>query len=278
MLEKFSFDSDSAFFSIISQGNLNDVKNFFNSNPEMINKKDKNLYTPVSLAVVLGKVEVYTFLRNSGADVNMTYSQDNMEEISVMHIAASCGKLNMVETLLKDGANVNAVIKNTRILPISLAVGNGHLEIAKYLIRHDSMPHLEFPVPFNASEKSMKFFQDQIQYRARQDWDGIMRDFYHDEAQMISFDFVLHGKEEIKKHFIEGNRDAGKLIAFSIDHYAESENVIIMRSSVLSENTLTKANDSYYFVDGKVYLFTALTKAEGWADLTKEWALKWMFK
>ena len=75
----------------------------------------------------------------------------------------------------------------------------------------------------------------------------------------------------------EGNADAGKLMAFSVDHYIEAEDYMMMRSNVLSENTLTKACDTYYFHGDKVFLFAAQTKAKNWDHLTKEWALRWMF-
>jgi len=155
---------------------------------------------------------------------------------------------------------------------LAIAVEQRNLEVARYLVNNGALPVLEFPKGFSPKPWIAKFFQDQIAYRARGDWDGIMRDFYCDDCEMLSFNFVLKGKEPIKRHFIEGNRKAGKLIAFSIDDYNESDDAVIMRSSVLSEYLLVKASDSYLFRDQKVLLFTALTEPP---EKTKDWALKW---
>jgi hypothetical protein len=277
MFQKIYFKPTLPFHFDAAEGKLEAIKSTLISSPEGINQPDTAGITALAFSVLNGQVETTTFLLSKGADKSLTYQKGLYKNISLMHIAVASGSVQMVELLVNNELNVNAAIELTNITPMAIAVDTGKLEIARFLIHHGAMPYLEFPEPFNVSPKRMKFFQDQITYRAKGDWDGIMRDFYVENPVMISYDFFLKGRESIKQHFIEGNAEAGKLLAFSVDQYIEAEDYMMMRSNVLSENTLTKACDTYYFQGDKVFLFAAQTKAKNWEHLTKEWALRWMF-
>lgn len=190
-------------------------------------------------------------------------------------VAAATGDLDALKKALT--AMPDAVNKpdSGGLPPIAYALANGQMKTAVYLVNNGAQPVLEFPPDFKASPWAIKFFRDQIGYRARGDWDGLMRDFYNDDCVMISFDFALYGKEAIKQHFIDGNKAAGKLIGFSVANYNEGKDLIIMRSTVLSEFVLTKAHDTYLFRDGKLSLYSALTVSP---RQTREWATKWAFE
>ncbi len=188
--------------------------------------------------------------------------------------AASQGELDQLKEMLKQGADLNAKAEDDVTTALSSALNNGQIDVARFLVNNGAAPVTEYPSDFAPSPMAMKFFMDQVAYRARGDWDGIMRDFYNDDAVMITYDFVLRSKEDIKKHFIDGNAASGKLMGFSISNYQESENIIIMRSTLISEFVLTKANDTYVFRDGKVSIYSAHTIEP---QKTEEWAKKWMF-
>jgi hypothetical protein len=189
--------------------------------------------------------------------------------------AVAGGHLDAVAYLAEQKVDVNATLADGKSSPVAVALDYGQLDVARFLVNNGSNPVLDFPPGVTPSPWASKFFIDQIAYRARSDWDGIMRDFYNEDAVMITYDFVLKTTEEIKQHFIDGNAASGKLIGFAIDHYNEDTgNLILMRSTVISEFVLTKANDTYLFRDGKVSLFSAHTIDPG---LTTEWADKWLF-
>lgn len=198
---------------------------------------------------------------------------------SSLSIASYNGDLEKVKAVLKENPDIiNEKDKNS-MTALAYAVNKGFIDIASYLADCGALPYLEFPVPFDVSPQFAAFFQNQIAYRARGDWEGIMRDFYVEDPIMISYDFVLRGREAIMKHFIEGNAAAGKLLAFSVESYMESaaDGVMNMRSNVLSQHTLTKASDSYYMEGNRVKVFFAHTSDDNWVEKTKNWALKWIF-
>lgn len=198
---------------------------------------------------------------------------------SALSLACYNGDFEKVKSILNSTPTlINEKDKNS-LTALTYAVNKGFIDIASYMVDHGALPLLEFPQPFNVSPQYAAFFQNQIAYRARGDWEGIMRDFYVEDPIMISYDFVLRGREAIMKHFIDGNAAAGKLIAFSVESYIESfdNGVMLMRSNVLSQHTLTKACDSYYMEGSRVKVFFAQTSDHDWVEKTKNWALKWIF-
>lgn len=277
MLEKILIKPALPLLSACFNGELDNVKSILNSDLSHINKTEDNSLTAIAFAVLNGHYEITHYLISHGADISKTYSQDSYKGIPLLHFAILGGNERIVELLVEKGTDITTPIEQTNITPMAVAVENGKIKIARYLVNHGAMPYLEFPQPFKISPQYAKFFQDQIAYRARGDWEGILRDFYVEDPVMISYDFVLRGREAIMNHFIEGNSFAGKLLAFSVESYMEGEGVMIMRSNVLSENTLTKACDSYYFEGDRVKLFFAHTSSTDWSEKTKNWALKWMF-
>jgi len=262
--------------SAVESGDFGNVKAVLSTNSGLIDLNESNSLTALSVAVLNGNFEIANYLVSQGADIQRKYSFDSHTEVSLLHLAILGGNQRIVELLVGKGLNINIAIPQTNITPMAVAVENGQMQLAHYLINNGGMPYLEFPKPFNISPVYMKFFQDQLAYRARGDWDGILRDFYVEDCIMISYDFVLRGREAIAQHFKDGNAAAGKLMGFAVESYNEGEGTMIMRSNVLSENTLTKACDSYYFEGDKVKLFFAQTSDSNWPEKTKEWALRWM--
>ena len=54
---------------------------------------------------------------------------------SLLHIAASQGNLVKVESLVRDGVNVDEVVKEDGTTPLFLAAQLGHLEVVQYLVQ-----------------------------------------------------------------------------------------------------------------------------------------------
>jgi hypothetical protein len=120
---------------------------------------------------------------------------------------------------------------------------------------------------------SQEFFQEHIEYITKGDIDGLVRDHYHDDAQLVTFEFVLKGKEAIKKYLKEDSpQRTGKVLGMSLDYFTTSDDVIMFKASVKTEKFGTiKADDAFYLKDGKILRHIALTIPP---DKTKEWAMK----
>jgi hypothetical protein len=118
-----------------------------------------------------------------------------------------------------------------------------------------------------------KFYQEMLEYLVKGDIDGLIKNCYHDDAEMVTFEFSLKGKEAIRKYLkVDEPSQMGKVIGMSTDYFAASDDVIIFKASVKSEKMGTiKADDALYIKDGKILRHIALTIPP---EKNREWALK----
>jgi hypothetical protein len=106
-----------------------------------------------------------------------------------------------------------------------------------------------------------RFLNEHVGYLQAGDFDGLMRNHYHDDAELVTFEFVLKGKDAIKQYLsVDQPRQAGKILGMTMDAYAESDDVILFTSAVTSEHLgVFIARDALYVKDGKVLRHIALT-------------------
>ena len=81
-------------------------------------------------ATARGLLDAVKFNLARGADPHSSHSSGE----TPLHIAASLGNVEMVELLMKNGADVNAMIKQTFESPLHLAAANGHLAVIECLV------------------------------------------------------------------------------------------------------------------------------------------------
>ena len=117
--------------------------------------------------------------------------------------------------------------------------------------------------------KGQEFLQQMSAYKSRQDWDGLLENLYHDDAEVISFDFILRGKEEIKKHYVEGGEVTGKVTGVSMDYFTESDDVVMYKGTISTEDRTIKSDEAFYLKDGKVLRQITLTLTKGEAPPRK---------
>ena len=109
--------------------------------------------------------------------------------------------------------------------------------------------------------KGLDFYNQQLAYLTAGDVEGLMRDLYHEDAEMVSFEFVLKGREAIKKYLAEDEpAQAGKILSFETVHFAESDDVIMFTARVQSEKMGTFIDrDALCLREGKVARHLSLT-------------------
>jgi len=109
--------------------------------------------------------------------------------------------------------------------------------------------------------KGLEFFQEHMGYIERGDIEGLLRDHYTDDCEMVTFEFTLKGKEALRKYLtVDNPAQAGKVYDFEVKEFAESDDVIMFAATVTTEKLGTfVARDSFYLRDGKVYRHIALT-------------------
>ena len=106
-----------------------------------------------------------------------------------------------------------------------------------------------------------KFLKKHTEYIAKGDIDGLLRDHYHDNAEMVTYEFTLKGKKAIKKYLtVDGPAKSGKILGFTMNHFVESKDVISFTATIKSEKLgVFIARDTFFLRDGKVYRHIALT-------------------
>jgi len=105
------------------------------------------------------------------------------------------------------------------------------------------------------------FLNEHVGFLMNKDFDGLMEQHYHDDAELVTFEFVLKGKNAIKQYLsVEQPQKSGKVLGMNMDAYFESDDCILFTASVNSENLgVFVARDALYVKDGKVLRHIALT-------------------
>ncbi|KAL6063100.1 putative ankyrin-repeat protein [Balamuthia mandrillaris] len=99
-----------------------------------VNLQDYEGNTALHLAVLVGSAElVQRFASLQRVDVNVT----NFDETAptALHMAASLGNLDIIEVLLRHGANIGGPTSNNDITPLFVALEADHNDVAMYLLR-----------------------------------------------------------------------------------------------------------------------------------------------
>ncbi|WP_240991892.1 ankyrin repeat domain-containing protein, partial [Wolbachia endosymbiont of Glossina morsitans morsitans] len=107
-----------------------------------VNSADNLGHSPLRLAIENGNLNIVKYLIENGAD----YDSLSENDMTLLHIAASCGQLEVVKYLVADrGANIEAK-DSDGMTPLHTAASRGSIELAKYFVTKRS----------NVNEKSYK--------------------------------------------------------------------------------------------------------------------------
>jgi uncharacterized protein len=94
-------------FDIARKGSLKEIKEIFETNPNIVNSKNENGFTPLILACYRGNEAVAKFLIENSKTINIS------SEMGTPLMACSVkGDVKMSEILLKKGANANLTDAN----------------------------------------------------------------------------------------------------------------------------------------------------------------------
>jgi ankyrin repeat protein len=112
------------------KGNLARVEALLKENPNLVNVKDNEGYTPLYLASFARKKDVVELLLAHKADPNVK----GKDGLTPLHEAAKVGHKEVAEVLLAGGAEINAKDNNVGWTPLHFAVATGSKEVAKLLL------------------------------------------------------------------------------------------------------------------------------------------------
>lgn len=106
------------------------------------------------------------------------------------------------------------------------------------------------------------FLQDQLAYVASGDVDGLLRNHYHEDAELVTFDGVVKGREALGRFFSETvGEKAGTILGVSLESFAESGDVILYKATVRTKKGGTVGGeDALYRKQGKVWRHIVMSR------------------
>ena len=109
--------------------------------------------------------------------------------------------------------------------------------------------------------KGLEVFQKQMGYIQRGDVDGMLRDQYTDDCEMVTFEFVLKGKEALSHYLkVDSPAKAGQIRGFKTVHLDATDDCVIFVAIVESEKLgRFIARDAFYLREDRIHRHISLT-------------------
>ena len=98
-----------------------------------------------------------------------------------------------------------------------------------------------------------QFYDEQIDYLARKDVDGLIENHYCPDAELVAFDFVVKGTAPLKKHFRGYLDKLGKIDLKSTDQFRETNDSIFFEATVETRLGTVVVYDAMFLKDGKIF-------------------------
>ena len=96
------------------------------------------------------------------------------------------------------------------------------------------------------------FYEEQLDYLAAKDVDGLVANHYNDDAVLISFDVTIRGREALREYFRTYLERLGTLTVTSTDKFTETEDSIFFEATVASNLGTVRVYDAFVLRDGKI--------------------------
>jgi aerobic carbon-monoxide dehydrogenase small subunit len=117
------------------------------------------------------------------------------------------------------------------------------------------------PVKIVIDTPGKQFYLRQVQFMLNDDADGLVEENYHDDAVLTSPEFIVTGKDALKKHFQNYMKWVKIKEVISTDKFAETGDTIQFEATVRSNYGIAKVYDAFVLKDGKIsYHFTGVMK------------------
>jgi hypothetical protein len=109
--------------------------------------------------------------------------------------------------------------------------------------------------------KGLEVYNKQLEYLLRGDIDGLLRDQYTDDCELVTFEFVLKGKEAIGQYLkVDSPAKSGKVLGLKTTHFVTTDDCVIFNAIVESEKLgRFIARDAFYIKDDRIHRHIALT-------------------
>jgi aerobic carbon-monoxide dehydrogenase small subunit len=104
-----------------------------------------------------------------------------------------------------------------------------------------------------------RFYERQVEMLQAGDADRLVEENYLEDAVLTSPDFIVRGKEALKRHFRNYLKWVTIKKVISTDKFVETENTVLFEATVESNHGIVKVYDAFVLRDGKIaYHFTGV--------------------
>jgi ankyrin repeat protein len=124
-------------FAATAIGITGRVKALLVTNPELANGTAVDGFSPLGLAAFFGRTEIVELLLKSGAEVNRPSA--NPQRVMPLHSAVAGQHFKVAQILIAHGADVNAS-QAEDFTPLQAAAANGQAEMVRLLLDHGADP------------------------------------------------------------------------------------------------------------------------------------------
>ena len=102
------------------------------------------------------------------------------------------------------------------------------------------------------SSPGRRFYEEQLNYLAAKDVEGLVANHYNDDAVLISFDVTVRGHEALRDYFRIYLERLGTLAVTSTDKFTETDDTIFFEATVTSNPGAVRVYDAFVLRDGKI--------------------------
>ena len=149
-----SGNNDEDIHKVVKEGDLKKVKQILSVKPELLNAEEKIGHTPLSLSAVYARWDIFRYLLDSGADVNIITRSNT----TVLHAVCHHDRPDMAALLLKKGGDPCLKVEDTygEYTPMLRAVQSGCENMVEFLFHNGASPDEATKEDWNALHLAAK--------------------------------------------------------------------------------------------------------------------------
>ena len=130
------------------------------------------------------------------------------------------------------------------------------VEAVKYAIQKTNSP-----VKMIVDTPGKRLYESRVKLLIAGEADRLVDEHYHDDAVLVSFEFIVRGKEALRAHFRNYMKWVKIKEVISTDHFTETADSFFYEATALTNYGVGRVFDAYHLREGKiVYHFTGTIK------------------
>lgn len=104
-----------------------------------------------------------------------------------------------------------------------------------------------------SQNKFRDLYDRQVQYLTEKDAEGLIRNNYTPDAELLSFDVNIKGTDALIEYFIGYIAHLGYIKLLSTDKYTESDDSVFFEATVETAGGIARVYDVFVLRDGKIW-------------------------